>query len=405
LNVSVERLTPDYVAEEIAPLFSMCLSACKRRGETYLANHSLGRPLDRTSEDVHHGLALWYARMDHSWYDDDGWLAEMDLWRSNTARLIGLRSYDCIVPKVSAGQGLRAVLNALIGPKKIKVVATTGEFDSIDFILRTYALREVADVTWVKPADKDGDVPLFRAEDLVAAIDDDTHFVVFSRVFFTTAQVLDGYEKVVEAAHAHGALVVCDLFHAAGVIPLDMEREGYDFAIGGSYKYLRGGPGACWLAIHPRTFEKGLRSLDTGWFAKDDHFAFKRGDDRPAFKDRGDGWLESTPAILLPYQAKAGLQFALDVGVERMRAFVLERIATMREVFKSHGIDLHTPRDTQAFGNFALLPNRHANGLWKSLLEKGLNVDARSGFVRFGPDLLSTDEDFETAAVTVKSLL
>ena len=78
MNVTVEQLTTEYVAEEIAPLFSMHLSSCRRREETYLANHSLGRPLDRTAEDVHHCLALWYARMDWSWYDDDGWLAEMD---------------------------------------------------------------------------------------------------------------------------------------------------------------------------------------------------------------------------------------------------------------------------------------------------------------------------------------
>ena len=400
-----ERLTTEYVASEVAPLFDLCLTACRMREETYLANHSLGRPLDRMEHDVHDGLALWYARMDHSWYDDDGWMGEMNLWRSNTARLLGLSTYDCVVPKVSAGQGLRAVLNALIGERKVRVVATTGEFDSIDFILRTYALRGVIEVTWVAPSSSENGVPLFSANDIAAAIAADTDLVVFSRVFFTTAQVLAGHTKIVEAAHAHGALVVCDLFHAAGVIPVEMEKEGYDFAIGGSYKYLRGGPGACWLAVHPKTFDKRLRSLDTGWFAKADHFGFQRADAEPEFKDRGDGWLESTPAVILPYQAKAGLEFALDIGVPRMRAFVLERLAKMRSVFKSHGVDLHSPNDPSQFGNFALMPHPDPAGLWKRLLEKGINVDARQGFVRFGPDLLNTDEDFETAAKTVKSLL
>lgn len=405
MNLAEGPLTPEIVEAEVAPLFSMCLSSCRRRGETYLANHSLGRPLDRTSDDVHHALALWYARMDHSWYDDDGWLAELDLWRSNTARLLGLPSYDCIVPKVSAGQGLRAVLNALRGTGPLKIVATTGEFDSIDFILRTYVMRGVAEVTWVPPARTDRGVPLFDADDIASAVTQETDLVVFSRVYFTTGQVLDGFEEVVTAAHSNGALVVCDVFHAAGVVPLEMETEGYDFAIGGSYKYLRGGPGACWLAIHPRTFESELRTLDTGWFAKAEHFDFRRGDETPQFKDRGDGWLESTPSITMPYQAKAGLEFALDVGVERMREFVLDRLTLMRDVFKSSGIELYTPDDPTQFGNYALMPYEYAQGLWKSLLEKGVNVDARSGLVRFGPDLLSTEDDFLTAAATVKSLL
>jgi kynureninase len=328
----------------------------------------------------------------------------MDLWRSNTARLIGLPSFDCIVPKVSAGQGLRAVLNSIVGTNPINIVTTTGEFDSIDFILKTYAAKGVANVTWVAPSTSDQGVPLYDAMDIVHAISKDTDLVVFSRVFYMTAQILSRYREIVDAAHANGALVVCDLFHAAGVIPVDMVSAGYDFAIGGSYKYLRGGPGACWLAIHPSTFAKGLRSLDTGWFAKADTFGFERPDE-PRFKERGDGWLEATPSILTPYQAKAGLEFALEVGVDRLRPYSLERLARLREVFKSRAIDMHTPEHPESHGGFALMPHKYATGLWKSLTENGVNVDARLGFVRFGPDLLNTDEDFDRAASVVKSLM
>jgi kynureninase len=404
VNIPAGALTPALVEEHIAPLFSLTLRAEGLRGETYLANHSLGRPLDQMCTDVHAALDLWYARMDHSWYDDDGWLAEMNLWRSGTARLVGLPSYDCVVPKVSAGQGLRAVLNALLGQRPINIVSTTGEFDSIDFILKTYASKGAATVKWVEPSRSDHGVPLYDAGDIVSAIDGETDVVVFSRVFYMTAQILAGFHDVVEAAHANGALVVCDLFHAAGVVPLDMQSEGYDFAVGGSYKYLRGGPGACWLAIHPSTFDRGLRSLDTGWFAKADTFEFRRPVE-PRFKDRGDGWLESTPSILTPYQARSGLEFALEVGVDRLRPYSLERLALMRETFKSQGIDMYTPEFPDSYGGFTLLPHKHATGLWKSLAEKGVNVDARLGFVRFGPDLLNTEGDFERAASIVKSLM
>lgn len=404
MNIPEGALTPEFVEEHIAPLFTLALTAERYRNEVYLANHSLGRPLDRMSDDVRNALDSWYALMDHSWYCDEGWIGEMDLWRSNTARLLGLPSYDCVVPKVSAGQGLRAVLNAMIRKRPLNIVTTTGEFDSIDFILKTYEKRGIANVTWVEPSKCDGPVPIYDAQDIVAAIGQDTDLVVFSRVFYMTSQILANFESVIAAAHANGALVVCDLYHAAGVILLDMMKEGYDFAIGGSYKYLRGGPGAAWLAIHPRTFDRGLVTLDTGWFAKADHFGFERPKE-PVFKDRGDGWMEATPAILLPYQAQAGLEFALEVGVGRTRDYSLARLDLMREVFKSYGIEMHSPEDPRSYGAFGLLPHKHATGLWKTLLERGVNVDARLGFVRFGPDLLSTVEDFERAAEVVKSQL
>jgi hypothetical protein len=77
----------------------------------------------------------------------------------------------------------------------------------------------------------------------------------------------------------------------------------------------------------------------------------------------------------------------------------------MRETFKLQGIDMYTPEFPDSYGGFTLLPHKHATGLWKSLAEKGVNVDARLGFVRFGPDLLNTEGDFERAASIVKSLM
>src|SRR5512142_2395132 len=123
------------------------------RDEVYLANHSLGRPLDRMAADVQAAVDLWYSRMDDSW---EPWLAEMDLWRANVARLIGLSRPDAILPKTSAGQGLRAVLNSFPQGRAVRVLTTRGEFDSIDFILKAYARAGRADVAWIDPANYEG---------------------------------------------------------------------------------------------------------------------------------------------------------------------------------------------------------------------------------------------------------
>jgi kynureninase len=144
--------------------------------------------------------------------------------------------------------------------------------------------------------------------------------VVVSTVLFRSAEIVSGIEDVIHAAHASGANVLLDVYHHAGVLPLDLAALDADFAVGGSYKYTRGGPGACWLYVHPR--HHADRTLDTGWFAKEEPFDYAR-PDPPRFAPGGDAWLESTPAVLAPVQALAGLEFTLTIGVERLREYHL----------------------------------------------------------------------------------
>ena len=115
--------------QHIAPLFSRHRAAFGER--IYLANHSLGRPLDATAVDLGEGLDAWYASMGGAW---DAWQSECDRHRARLAHLMHAARADCVVPKTSAGQGLRAVLNTFDSPPR--VVTTAGEFDSLDVIRR-----------------------------------------------------------------------------------------------------------------------------------------------------------------------------------------------------------------------------------------------------------------------------
>ena len=247
----------------IDPLFSQVL----HRQEIYLANHSLGRPLDQTSADVQQAIACWHEHLDDAW---DHWLAEIQHFRECIAQLIHAPSADCIVPKTSAGQGLRAILNCY--DDQIHVVTTRAEFNSIDHILKVYAQRNRVSLERVYP-DEQG---IFHEEDLLAAARQPGTLLVVSLVLFTTGQYFTDLIRVIREAQEQGARVLLDLYHAAGVVPIDIERLGADFAIGGCYKYLRGGPGACWLYIHPRHLTGSLTTLDTGWFAQPVPFDFTR---------------------------------------------------------------------------------------------------------------------------------
>ena len=139
--------------------------------------------------------------------------------------------------------------------------------------------------------------------------------VVVSQVLFATGELLTNLDALAAHCHAHGVRLLVDAYHAIGALPVDVAAMGADFMIGGSYKYLRGGPGACFLYLSPDALASGLRPLDIGWFAKDQPFLFDR-PDPPRFAAGGDAFLESTPAVLTWYQARAGQEFTLGLGVD-----------------------------------------------------------------------------------------
>ncbi|MEM9558759.1 MAG: aminotransferase class V-fold PLP-dependent enzyme [Planctomycetota bacterium] len=389
-------LNESALIEHVHPLFSRVLE----RPGIYLANHSLGRPLDRTADDVRAFVDLWYSDMDDAW---GAWTEEREAYRASIAALIGQNRPDAVVPKSSAAQGLRAVLNALPAERP-RVVSTLCEFDSIDFVLRTYAKKGRAEVTWVPPREEG----LLHAPDIADTITDKTDLVVVSQVVFSSGQVLDGIERVIDAAHGHGALAMLDTYHAAGAMPVGFDDLGADFAIGGNYKYTRGGPGACWLAIadrflrttdDPQPDADGLFTLDTGWFAKAEPMGFERSDE-PVLAAGGDAWLEATPPVLTYYQAKAGLELTLALGPDRIRAYSDQQQAILREALESAGVSV---RAIEPSGNFLLVPVRDGSRATRALKAEGISCDARpqpdgSHAVRFCPDVLNTEAELREAA-------
>jgi kynureninase len=380
-------LTEAGVTAHIAPLFSRVLGA--QRGRIYLANHSLGRPLDAMADDVQEGVAAWYSRMGGAW---DAWMAEIAAFRWRIAALLGGVRADSVIPRTSAGQGLRAVLNAYDAPPR--VLATRGEFDSIDVILREYARRNRILLSFVEPR-ADGRID---TGDILAKIERGVDLVVVSEVIFSTGQRLADLPGIVFAAHAARARVMLDVYHSMGVLPIDADALDIDFAVGGSYKYLRGGPGACFLYVHPRHLDAGLRTLDIGWFAKDTPFAYER-PDPPRFARGGDGWMESTPAVLPFYQARSGQLFTLAIGVGRLRTYSWWQQSRLVEMLIRVGIAAGGGRADR--GAFVVVREPNARALVNTLRERGIDVDARGEWLRLCPDLLTTTRELESAATAL----
>ncbi len=389
IDAAVLALGPGPLSEaalqtQIAPLFSRVRSAFRDR--IYLANHSLGRPLDVMDDDIREGSAAWYAQLGGAWA---AWEAEITAFRDRLARLLNAPRPDCVVPKTSAGQGLRTILNTYDNAPR--VVATRGEFDSLDVILREYARRGRIALTMIE-ARMDG---RFDTADIIAAIGNGADLVVVSQVIFTTGQRLLDLHGIVSAARYSRAKVLLDVYHALGVFPVDVTELDVDFAVGGSYKYLRGGPGACFLYLHPRHLDGSLRTLDTGWFAKREPFTYRR-PDPPQLGEGGNAFLESTPPVLPFYQARAGQLFTVALGVERLRVYSLAQQRRVVSLLAKQG--LVATGGSEDHGAFVVVEDECAEAWASALRAAGIITDARGRYLRLCPDVLTTDAELVQAA-------
>jgi kynureninase len=285
------------------------------------------------------------------------------------------------------------------------VISTRGEFDSIDVILKQYAALQRIDLRWIEPH-ADGD---FTIEPFMDAMmdamkhEEGTELVVISQVMFMTGQIVKSLDTLAKACHERGARLLVDSYHAVGVIPVDVVQLGADFVIGGSYKYLRGGPGACFLYIAPEVLEVGLRPLDTGWFANSDPFGYDR-PELPVLSDGGDAFLESTPPVLTWYQARSGLEFTLAMGVKRLRAYSLKQLDALRGYLTDAGVNTVKGGD-EDHGAFLAIRLAKAMEFPARLEREGIICDARGQWLRLCPDCLTRDEELRSAAASLGQLL
>jgi kynureninase len=394
LEQAIAAIGPGVLTEEslrlhVYPLFSNAL----RMPGIYLANHSLGRPLDQTEDDLREGFRFWQSKLGGAW---EPWLEEEQAHRSRLARLIGAPRYDCVVPKTSAGQGLRTVLNALPGAPR--VVSTTGEFDSVDVILKHYAALGKISLQTIACQAPDDNIDLTQ---LMQRVAEGVDLVVVSQVMFMTGQVVPNLGLLAEHCHQTGALLLVDAYHAVGVFPVDVVAMKADFMIGGSYKYLRGGPGAAFLYVAPDVLSNGLRPIDIGWFAKDQPFRYER-TDPPRFASGGDAFLESTPPVLTYYQARAGQQFTLQMGVDRIRAYSVDRLSRLKRYLADSGIEVQGADSSH--GGFLTIQDPEAVSLAQTLEHQGIKTDARSRWLRLSPDCLTPDSALREVAVALASI-
>ena len=291
---------------------------------TYLINHSLGAMPAAAEERVLEYARTWNTRGVRAW--EEGWWDLPLVVGDQIARLIGAPLGSVSMHQnVTIAEAVVVSCFGFDGPRR-RVVYEEGNFPSVRYL---YQAQRGADI--LVAAD---------AEGVVEAIDERTLLVPVTHVLYKTGEIQD-VEAIVAKAHEEGAFVVLDAYQSVGTVPLDVTALGVDFAVGGSVKWLCGGPGAAWLYVRPdlaATLEPAL----TGWQAHARPFAFEPEQD---YAEGAARFLTGTPNVPALYAATAGYDVVEEVGVERIRERSQEQTALLVELLDDAGFPAGGPHE------------------------------------------------------------
>lgn len=281
----------------------------------------------------------------------------------------------------------QAALAAAITPqgRRNRILLSSQDFHSTRYLWKAQVQRgfEVIEL-----APRDGaEVTTAQYEE---AIDDRTAIVEAALVSPRSGALLDAH-AVIRAAHEHGALVVLDAYQAVGIVPVDVRSLDADAVVGGTHKWLGGGDmGLAFMYVRPSLAET-LTPAYPGWIGHASMLSF--GDDyAPAAGARR--FQQGSPAMAPIYLARAGVRFAIEVGVDRLRARSLELTQRMIDRADRQGLRLRTPRRREARGGMLCFDVPRCAEVEGHLADRGIDVDHRPGAgLRVAPHFCHRDDE------------
>ncbi|MBE0638841.1 MAG: kynureninase [Bacteroidales bacterium] len=279
----------------------------------YLDGNSLGR-LPLVTRQLLTGAVdnQWGKRLIRSW--NEGWYDLPKVISGKIAKIIGADADEVMACDSTSMNLYKLAWAAIKGQKgRTKIVSDELNFPTDLYVLQSIIHQFGAEYELVlAPSDNGVGVSL---EALSSVIDENTALVVLSHVAFKSAFMYD-MQKVNELAHSHGALIIWDLSHAAGAVPLHLSASGADMAVGCTYKYLNGGPGSPAFLYVSRKLHNQLISPVWGWFGDERPFAFDH-HYKPAAGIAK--FMVGTPPILSLAAIEPGLDIILAAGLEKLR--------------------------------------------------------------------------------------
>ena len=371
-------------------------------GLVYLDGNSLGQPpLDALAAVERAASGEWAGELIRGW---ERWLDAPLRVGDVLAPILGARPGELAVTDSTTVNLFRVASAALDGrPGRRAIAVSPNEFPTDRYIVEGLAAARGLEIRWLEEDEVEG-VSVAAVE---RALDDDLALIVLSHVNYRSAAIVD-LPVITTRARNAGAFVLWDLSHSAGAVPVELAVSGVDLAVGCSYKYLNGGPGAPAYLYIRRELQDELRPPIQGWFAQADQFEMG-----PRFERRAGiaGWLVGTPGVLALAAAEAGIALSAEAGIERIRA---KGIALTEYAIELHdawlaplGCAVGSPRDASRRGNHVSIRHPEARRLTAELIARNVIPDFREpDSIRIGLSPLSTSfEEVRRGLVVLRELL
>ncbi|HEX2619696.1 MAG TPA: aminotransferase class V-fold PLP-dependent enzyme [Phototrophicaceae bacterium] len=239
-------------------------------------------------------------------------------------------------------------------------------------------------------------------DELLDAIDEHTRLVSLSHVLFRSAYIMPA-DEIVKKAHQVGAQVLLNGYHSIGVIPVDVTALNVDFYIGGTLKWLCGGPGGVFMYVRPDLLST-LNPRITGWFAHQQPFGF----DVEQFTLRDDAYrlANGTPGIAALYAIQPGVEIITQVGVDAIRAKSIRQTEHIVELADAAGYIVNSPRDINQRGGTITIRPDHAYEISRELLARNFVIDYRENAgIRIAPHFYNSDAEIDRTMQAIAEIL
>jgi kynureninase len=353
---------------------------------TYLINHSLGAMPAAAEKRLAEYARAWNERGIRAW--GEGWW-EMPLTVGDQiGRIIGAPPGSTVMHQnVAVAEAIVVSCFRPTDPHRNRVVYEEGNFPSVRYLYQAQPDLEVV----VVPND----------EAIVEAIDERTLLVPITHVLFKTAEIQD-VEAIVRRAHEVGAHVVLDAYQSAGILPVDVAALNVDFAVGGSVKWLCGGPGNGWLYIRPDLAEV-LEPTLVGWQAHARPFGFEP---ELEYAEGAARFLTGTPNVPALYAATAGYDLIEEIGVERIRENSVRQTTLLIDMLDEAGLEVQSPRDPARRGGTVTVRTPEFEAVHEELAERQILCDFRPDVgLRFGPHYYNSDDELRHTVAQIAEIL
>lgn len=336
--------------------------------QIYLDGNSLGKlPLKAISLSKEIIEDQWGKRLIRAW--NDNWIELPDIIGAKISKLVGAEPDEIIVTDSTSINLFKLMIAALKNNPGRKNIVT----DDLNFSSDLYILEGVCDMlaqnhqvclVQVKINEDDPE------EKIIRAIDENTALVVLTHVAFKSGYRYD-MQRITDAAHNYGALVLWDLSHSTGAIGVQLNNCQVDMAVGCTYKYLNGGPGAPAFLYVRRDFQEMFNSPVWGWFGDKQPFEFKL-NYQPAVGMQK--FLCGTPPVLSMSLIQPGIEMILQAGIEPIERKSKQLSEFFIKLFDLElaqlGFKLGSPRDPDKRGSHISIQHSQAKAICEILIEK-----------------------------------